>query len=161
VLRFVYDLILHNLREDKFWLLVGTSTWQPDNRLIRHKKLWGVLKARGIEIPDDSDKKEVMVESGGRVKFFGAVQLSENLLEFAAKAIVEERCVYLIASSEHSAINDLLNVGWTGDFRDDDYLRAYAAGHEIMLFKRVGEFDDREIGLAAVGTPSRVKKLTS
>jgi hypothetical protein len=161
VLRFVYDLVLHNLREDKFWLLIGSSTWQPDNRLIRHKRLWGALKARGIEVPEGSDKKEVTLESDGRVKFFGAVQLSEALLECAAKAIVDERCAYLIALSEHSAINDLLNVGWSGDFRDDDYVRAYAAEHEVLVFKRVGEFDDRETGLAAIGKPSRLKKITS
>lgn len=161
VLRFVYDLILNNLRSDKFWLLIGSSTWQQDTRIVRHKKLWGALKARGIEIAGGKDAKEIALESQGKIKFFGAICLTESSLESVAKAIAEEQCAYLVASSEKSTIHDVLEVGWLGDFRDDTYLRAFAAEHDVVLFKRIGEFDDPERGLAAIAKPQILAKLLS
>ncbi|TFW34400.1 hypothetical protein [Massilia horti] len=161
VSRFVYDVVQRNLSGYQFWLLIGTTALQPDTRITRHKKLWGALKSRGIEIIDGIDAQEVTHELDGGLKFFGAVRLSESSLKSTAKAVMEEHCSYFLASPNEFSIRDLLNIGWSGDFFfNDTSLLAYAAEHEVVLFKPLGEFDDiGERGLGAIGKPQLLEKL--
>lgn len=159
VLQLVYEKILNSLNGSKVWFIAGNSAWQQDTRIVRHHKLWRALKARGVEIQQGSDTQEVLIEAGGKLKFFGATQLSCGSLQSAAKALVSERCTYLLVSTRDFNIAELLNEGWSGELRHDSNLLSCAFEHDVLVFARIGEFDDPERGLGAIGNPRILKKL--
>lgn len=41
VLNYLYELIEKKLPDYDLWLFIGSSAWQPDTRIVRHRKLWG------------------------------------------------------------------------------------------------------------------------
>jgi hypothetical protein len=160
-LRFVYGLIGEKLHNYIVWLFIGNSAWQPDTRIVRYRKLWGALAARGMEISNTFDKQEVMCESDGKLKFFGVAQLSELSIRSAAKVIFEERCTYLVALPSSTGPGDFLGIGWSGDLVEDSKFINGLAEYDGLLIKRFGEFDDEERGLVAIGRPELVKLLIS
>lgn len=159
VTQFVFELIKQKLSGYTVWLLVGTATWQPDTRIVRHTKLWNSLKSRGVEISHVSSLQEVTVEGGGKVKFFGAAKLSDLSIPSVVKILLEERCTYISAVPDPIAIQGLLELGWSGDFDDDFELINYLGRNDGLIFKKLGEFDDLERGLAVVGTSMVVNEL--
>ena len=159
VFRFVYSLIEKKLPDYEIWLLIGDSLWQRDTRIVRYYKLWGGLKARGIEILHASHAQVVMLEAEGKLKFFGATQLSELSAGSAVKVLLEEHCTYLVALPRHLEPQDILGIGWSGRFAEDSSVIAYISKSGGLLLKRIGEFDDEDIGLAAIGQPELVKAL--
>lgn len=160
VLRKLSNIILTRMPEFKLWCLVGDSAWQDDNRIIRHKKLFKRLKARGVEANQSADFLEFMKEEQGRLKFFGATQLSELPIESVIKMLAEEPCSYLVAIDESSDIEPAVRQGWeAGDFFDKNLLN-YTIENNALLFKVVGKFDDSESGFVGLGKPSLLKKLT-
>lgn len=161
ILRSVYALILGRLPGYRIWLLMGTSAWQPDSRVVRHRKLWGGLKARGIEISHVAAQSEVTLEAEDKLKFFGSAQISELSLVSVAKAMFEERCTYLVALPEHASVSDLVAMGWTGKFHDDVRLLDYINRTDGVVVSKVGNFDDVERGLVAVAKPDVLKMLAN
>ena len=159
VLRYVYSLIGGKLPSYQLWLLVGNSAWQPDTRIVRHYKLWGGLKARGIEISHVSDLQEVMRESEGKLKFFGAAQLSELSVASVVKALLEERCTYLVALPSNLTPQAILEIGWTGELAEDSSVITRLNKSGAVLIKQLGKFDDKERGVVAIGQPDIMKLL--
>lgn len=161
VLRFVYGMIGKKIPGYRMWLLVGNSAWQPDTRIVRYRKLWGALAARGIEISHASGMQEVMCESQGKLKFFGAAQLSELSVGSVAKVLLEERCTYVVVLPSSIGPEDILSIGWSGELAEDSEVIASLIKCDGLLIKRFGEFDDEERGLVSVGQPELIKLLVS
>lgn len=159
VSRFVCGLIWKKLPDYKVWLFVGNSAWQPDTRIVRYRKLWGALAARGIKISHTNNTQEVMRETEGKLKFFGAAQLSELSIESAVKALLEEYCTYLIVLPSAVGPESILNIGWSGNITDDSEVIANLIKSGGLLIKRFGEFDDEERGVVAIGQPELVRNL--
>lgn len=159
ILRTVCDQIQSRLPEYKIWFLAGTSAWQPDSRIVRHRGLWGALKARGIELGHSPDEPEVILESDGKLKFFGATLVSDPALAAVTKALLEERCTYLMALPVHISINKLVALGWSGRLREDVALLDNVNRTGGVIISKVGEFDDIERGLVAIANPGVLEKL--
>lgn len=159
VFQFVHNVIIKRLPGYNIWLLIGDSTWQPDTRIIRYYRLWGGLKARGVEILPASRSHEVLHESEGKLKFFGATQLSELSIGPAVKALLEERCSYVAALPNNLGIEYILETGWSGDLVEDSSVISFVAKNGGLLLRRLGGFDDEERGLVAVGQPELVRIL--
>lgn len=159
VLRVLYRLIGKTFPSYKVWLFIGNSTWQPDTRIVRFRKLWGALAARGIDIPHASGTQELMCELKGKLKFFGATQLSEFSVGSVAKALVEERCAYVVALPSCIGPEEILDIGWSGELAEDSKVIASLIEKDGLLIKRFGEFDDVEKGVLGVGRPELVKLL--
>lgn len=156
ILKFVYALIVRKLGEYSVWVIAGCSVWQPDTRIVRYRKLWGAMKARGIDTQQLISPAERMLQQDGKLKFFGAAQLSESSLKTAVDILLEERCAYLAVLPIHFDIQELLQIGWTGDLLEDYELAIRLSKAGGALIKRVGEFDDRERGFVLVGLPEFV-----
>lgn len=161
ILRTVYAQTLTKLPGYRMWLLAGTSAWQPDSRIVRHRGLWGALKARGVDFPNASRESESMLKTDGKLKFFGAAHITDLTLTSVAKVLLEERCTYLLAMPSHALIDDLVEMGWSGGFRDDANLLDCVNRKGGVIFSKVGEFDDIERGLVAVANPRVLKILAS
>lgn len=159
VLAVVFSAIQEKFPEYNLWLLVGNSAWQPDTKIVRYYKLWGALAARGIKISHGMCSQEVMVEYGGKLKFFGAVKISELSIGSVANALSQERCAYLAALPSHVSPEMIITDGWSGDLEEDFKLISYAMKEKGLVLRRVGEFDDVEKGLIAVGETALIERL--
>jgi hypothetical protein len=159
VLRFIYALVQRKLPGYQIWLLISSSAWQPDTRIVRYHKLWGALKARGIEISHANEANELLVASNEGVKFFGSICLSELSLPSVAKALLVEKSAYIVSCSENFTVKDLVEAGWRGDLGYDMAIIENITISDCLLFKALGEFDDRERGLVGIGNPDLLKKF--
>lgn len=142
VCKFIFSLIRKNMYGYEVWVIVGNSAWQPNTRIVRHRKLWGALKFQGCEILGGSDPQESFSEAHEKLKFFGAIKISKASIESMIELIFKERCSYIILVPENFKIKNILSLGWSGSLTEDLNLfhEVYKAGG--LLFKRMGEFDD-------------------
>ncbi|WP_162574078.1 hypothetical protein [Variovorax sp. PBL-H6] len=160
VLNHVLALVKEKLPRNELWLLAGTRAWQPDTRVVRYYKLWGALRARGLKVPSNiKSSEEVMVQSEGKLKFFGATRLSEFAAEDVAQFLLKEHCAYLVALPSKHLLYALLRLGWVGDISADLKIINHVAEADALLLKKIGEFDDRGRGLVAIGCPPVVNAL--
>jgi hypothetical protein len=159
VLRHVIRLILQSLMGFKLWLLMGHSALQPDNRITRHRKLWGSMKARGVEISHSGTSFEEMVKYDDKLKYFGAKEISELSAESVVKALAEEHCAYLAVLPESTDLKEMIEHGWNIDGGFDNALLDRVSSESGLLLKAVGEFDDVECGFVAVGEDELIKKI--
>lgn len=162
LLKHVITLVNRLLSELDLWLLVGSSTWQPNTGAVRYHKISGALKARGLSVPVANQWLESEIfEHHGKVKFFGATKLENIEIADTATILLNERCTYLAALPMQFAFQDVLADGWTGDLASDvKFVDAFARRGAILI-KQVGEFDDREQGVAVLGAPHIIEALVA
>ena len=159
VLKIIFTLIHARFPNLRLWFFVGDSSWQSDTRIIRHKKLFKRLKARGAEVKHTFESTENMVESNGKLKFFAATCMSEQSIESIVKAIAEEPCSYILAVPNSFDIDSVLCNGWkVSDCIDSNILSNVVHNHGL-LFKAIGAFDDQESGFVGFGMPELITKL--
>ncbi len=158
VLGYVFKCFDKVLSGYAFWFLVGNSAWQPDTRIIRYRRLWGSLKSQGVEI-NGSYLQEYVVEGDKGLKFFGAACVSEASLSGIISALSVERCSYLVMLPRAVDVGQVLARGWSGRICEDfDFIR-YVCGEGGVVIGKVGDFDDEEKGLVAIGTPVLIGQL--
>ena len=150
-LGFVLQSISAKMFTHNCWLLIGNSAWQPKSRLVQHRKLWGALTARGIDVPGKNRMQHTKEGAEGKLKFFGAIQISEFSVDAVARALIEELCAYVGVLPDGHSPRTLLEIGWSGGLIDDLALLERVSEVDGLLLRRVGEFDDEEWGLVAVG----------
>lgn len=161
VLEFIANVIEKSLPAYEVWLLVGSSAWQSDTRIIRYRGLWGALKLQGVEIPKATDLKDVTVEADGKLKFYGALRLSELPVRSVVDTVLAGYRCYMVALPSDAGADIALSMPWSGIASEDlDFYRLIC---EVkgLLFKMVGEFDDPERGVVSIGAPILVKQLLS
>ncbi|NOT88815.1 MAG: hypothetical protein HOP03_11605 [Lysobacter sp.] len=160
VLQFLFVKVRANFPSAEVCLLVGTSAWQPNNRVVRYHRLWGALKARGLAaLGTDQRSEEVLLESDKGLKFFGAARLSDMAIEDAVQVLLSENCSYLVVLLGDISPRDLIDVGWSGDMAKDFRIINRIADSDSLLLKKIGEFDDKGIGVVAIGRQNVVKTL--
>jgi hypothetical protein len=159
VLRFVYRSIYERMSGYHLWLLLGNTRWQDDSRITRYRKLFNSLKAQGLDFEAVENRREFMVEQGGKLKFFGAVRLEEKALVLVPKAMQPGSCTYLLALPD--IVPELSeSSGWSGRLNKDIELIQPNVRKNGIVFQRVGYFDDPEVGLVALGKPNVMARLT-
>jgi hypothetical protein len=161
VLDFICEIITKKIPEYEVWLFLGNSAWQPDTRIVRYRKLWEALKSRGLEILGGSRSQEIVVEADGKLKFFGALRLSEQSVGTVVNALLDERCSYIAALPKEFDIQSALEVGWSGGVTGDSDFLYHVCESEGLLFKRVGEFDDCDKGFVSIGLPGLIEQLSN
>jgi hypothetical protein len=158
-----YIIVIKNIQTElsryATWLLIGDSAWQKDSRIVRYHRLWGALKAKDIEIPPSDSSHEIQLESNGRLKYFGALRISQFSVESIAQILMRERCAYLVMVPENLEFIHEISDGWTGDLNEDFSLMVNISAIDGLLFKKFGEFDDREWGILAFGKSHLIESL--
>lgn len=102
---------------------------------------------------------EEMLERDNKLKFFGAILLSELSIESVVKTLNEESCSYIVALPESANIKEALCLGWDIHGGFDKELLRYVINNKGIIFKVVGEFDDPENGFVGLGVPELLKNL--
>jgi hypothetical protein len=159
VLKMIFKLIHTKMPNLKLWYLVGDSAWQNDTRIIRHKKLFRRLDARGGGIEHSTESIENLLEYEGKLKFFSAACISELSINSVVKTITEESCSYIVAVPDSFDIRSILSNGWESTEYVDRHILNNVVEGRGLLFKIVGAFDDQESGFVGFGMPELVTEL--
>lgn len=153
-------LIKQCLPNHRQWLFLGTDAWQPATRIVRHQGLGRIFKAAGIVTSLGGKWKEAIVESDAGLKFFGAMEMTENAMEAGlVQAAMSERCAYIALLPKDADPAELAKVGWIGDLPLDRDLALRVAELDGLVLKRVGAFDDLEKGIVAIGREDLISAL--
>lgn len=99
------------------------------------------------------------MESDAGLKFFGAMEMTENAMEAGlVQAAMSERCAYIALLPKDADPAELAKVGWIGDLPHRD-LALRVAELDGLVLKRVGAFDDLEKGIVAIGREDLISAL--
>ena len=161
ILKTLYTGFKSAIPEQNIWLLIGSYSWQPDNRITRHRKLWGSLKARGVEILHGKDYQDSLIEGKEGIKFFGAVNLSKPSLTSTLSALLSERGSYIVGLPKNRDISAFLNPGWAGEITEDINFICSISHSNGFVLKPIGEFDDAERGLVYLGPSDIARKINT
>lgn len=159
ILEYLYAQINSAIPGQNTWLLIGNYSWQPDNRITRHRRLWGGLKARGIEVPHGRNYQDSVTEGREGIKFFGAANLSKPALMSTLSAMLSERCSYIVGLPKDCEVSSFLNSGWTGKITEDINLICEISNLKGFVLKSIGEFDDPEHGFLYLGPSDIARKI--
>jgi len=130
--------ILSKLGGNDVWLLVKVGPFD-DSRVARYKKLWRFLNGSSREVPCGQRSDEYLVESDGKVSFFGAIKLKPTDLRSVARFVGSGGYGCLaVCDSLNAGIFDVLKNGWGGGAYElygypPELIRAAALG-SIFLF---------------------------
>ncbi len=149
------SLLKRYLPDYEPWLLVGHTAWQPDNRVVRYKRIWGYLSDRGYPLPVDRPTEEYLVQSNEGIKFFSAARCEKVQPTELLKILRDELASTVVFLNENSAENDIQSVlqsGWTcrHPIPPQTIVAALCEKRMIACFI-VGQFDDVECGFGAIG----------
>ncbi|AZU59177.1 hypothetical protein DOT66_24940 [Ralstonia pseudosolanacearum] len=161
VLELVRERISEVLSSYDLWLLLGDTAWQDDSRIVRYRKLFGSLKYQGVDFGEGAETLESVVEKGGKIKFFGAVKITDANVGAAPKTMQVGSCTYLVAKDRSGDWQFPLSTGWSGKWNQDSALICDVVDNGGILLRRFGFFDDQEVGLQALGSPEILKKIAS
>lgn len=161
VLQFVREAVFRSLPNYDLWALIGNSAWQPDTRVIRYKKLWRMLMEQGFDFSTLQPLPEILVERDGKLKFFGVFQFQNVSICSVAKMLLSEYCTYMVAIPSGLKIQDFLQTDWLMNVEDHGYFLSAVGNAGGVPIKVIGEFDDREHGLVAIGEVGLIRSLVS
>lgn len=158
---FIHERVVKNMPGYAAWLLLGNSAWQPGSRIVKYLGLWGGFKSRGIEVPQGSHSIVHTMERDGRLKFFGGIRLSDLSDGTILQAFLAERCSYVAIVPIDLDMEEALLIGWSGKISEDLMLFEYVAEGNGLLMAKIGEFDDLDRGVVAVGKRQVLDDLLS
>lgn len=147
----LWDALIITNSSCDFWLCIGNNAWQPDDRIVRYRKLWKALRSKDIDFQEQCKSKEHCIESESGVKYFGAIKLEKETLDSMTKAFLYDKCMYIVVLPTDVNIDDVIASGWVGTLNMDiDFIGKVLASSGCVL-KKTGEFDDREQGFILMG----------
>lgn len=158
---FIHERVVKNMPGYAAWLLLGNSAWQPGTRIVKYLGLWGGFKSRGIEVPQGSHSIVHTMERDGKLKFFGGIRLSDLSDGTILQAFLAERCSYVAIVPIDVDMEEALFIGWSGKLSEDLMLFEYVAEGNGLLMAKIGEFDDLDRGVVAVGKRQVLDDLLS
>lgn len=158
---FIHERVVENMQGYAAWLLLGNSAWQPGTRNVKYLGLWGGFKSRGIEVPQGSHSIVHTMERDGKLKFFGGIRLSDLSDGTILQAFLAERCSYVAIVPIDVDMEEALFIGWSGKLSEDLMLFEYVAEGNGLLMAKIGEFDDLDRGIVAVGKRQVLDDLLS
>lgn len=158
---FIHERVVKNMPGYAAWLLLGNSAWQPGTRIVKYLGLWGGFKSRGIEVRQGSHSIVHTMERDGKLKFFGGIRLSDLSDGTILQAFLAERCSYVAIVPIDVDMEEALFIGWSGKLSEDLMLFEYVAEGNGLLMAKIGEFDDLDRGVVAVGKRQVLDDLLS
>lgn len=159
ILKLILQLFSKQFLDHNIWLLVGNSALQPNTRIVKYRRLWGGLKACGIDYTDYSRAYEKMFDEEGKLKFFGVIPFSNKDIHAATQTMSYERSTYLVVLPISVNVEEIVSKGWNTNVRFDKGLLEFVAMNSGVLIRAVGEFDDPETCLIALAEPQIISSL--
>ncbi len=165
------ELLRERKPQRRFWLFAAHGPWQPDNRIVRHKKLWTAFESMLSQPGASRASEEVAFTSAEGVRFAGVVEVTERaLLEAIQVARTSQSCTLIWSEREDidspTAMQSLFrcafpeakgtasaNLNWL------ELLRQLVPLGDAVL-RVTGNFDDRDAAVDIIGSPDLIASLT-
>ena len=134
------------------WLFIGNRIWQPDNRVVRHRKLWSVLEAKSIALPAGEKFDEILVAGEQGIKYFGAIKCDSIVgcsIASTLRSSWETQLVFADQLSSVEVSKALLPEGF--EHRNNappEKIIDVLCDNNVFAYLPLGWFDDRESGCA-------------
>jgi hypothetical protein len=156
------DCIDRALPSNTFSVLAGHGADQPANRIVAYRRLWGSLKARGVDIPKERWSQEHETANSDGVRWFSRLVVESNEAQLVHKIVKEEPASSLVSTPQTSTdkLNDLLKAGWKlPAFGPDPQMLHSVVGIGGVLVFPYGAFDDQGAGQAILGSCEPIRSL--
>lgn len=146
----------------RHWLMAGHTVWQRKSRIVMHNRLWRSL-SHASPLPLGRRSEEFLVETPEGLKFFGFVECERPFTTDVFAILREERACTLIASWGPDPIEELAAVagaGWArSEFGPPFEINRAACHMNIGAYAILGDFDDRERGVAFIARPRWIETM--
>lgn len=143
------------------WLVDGDVSWFADSAVARRKSLWMSRMTAGRALPNGERRGGEALAGPLGLRRFGAVRLELGSETGALDVLEHERMSFLLLlpHENDNLVSDFL-VGWDREITGPslDILEKTVLYGGMMLWL-VGEFDDREAGVAVAGKPEVIQRL--
>lgn len=144
------------------WIIAGHAASQPDNRIVRHRKLWASLGVNVSASPELLQEWPVPAEDG--LRFFGAIRSDLIADELLLNLWKNFSTVWLLMARDFdlTAIQHELALGW-GDSRiriPDEILRC-ASEHDAFLVRDFGPTDNFDQGMIVIARDKLIETLAA
>jgi hypothetical protein len=140
------------------WLFIGHRNWQRDDRIVRHRKLWSALRAKGVRIPIGQEQSEIVISSEHGIKYFGLLKC-DSVIDCSVGAILrsgwETQLVFASQSAVMAASESLLLGGFEhATNAPPEKVIDVLCGQDVFAYLPIGWFDDRRSGCALIAKVS-------
>ncbi|MDI1285737.1 MAG: hypothetical protein PSV46_15195 [Reyranella sp.] len=146
----------------RHWLMSGHDVWQPDNRIVKHNKLWKSL-AKRVPLPSGIKSEEFLVESAEGLKYFGFIECQGLVASELVSVLRTERACTLIASWGDDPTDELKSIarqGWTRPTIIPPLeILKIACRKNVIVYALLGDFDDQERGSAIIAQPQWIEAV--
>jgi hypothetical protein len=135
------------------WIVVGHRASQPNNRISRHQGIRKHLQRQGIVLPS-SEFMEQAHECEGGLRFLGAARWEPPDIESMNAAMMAEQAVIVLARGiqARDILAAIVHRGWATTLaKPPSDVLEIARREPIVVIDTYGEFDDREVAVAAIG----------
>ena len=144
-------LLLDELEGVKLTVIVELSAAQPDSAMVNHKKLWGLLQDRGVNIEGISDKVSFIRKNNDGLKISGAGVIDLSQEGVISSLINAENNVYFAISRYKPKKIDY------GEGRSYWMNETWREGG--VVFFALGFFDEPSCEIAAMGNKEEILNL--
>lgn len=138
---------------ETIYIYIQLSGKQPDTRLIRYKKTWGLLKSRGYNFDFMSNKNDFIFNYGGGLALSGTASFDVSLLDNLSKLIKDEKKIFFaIAPSgkkELEVANIKSELEWMNNFWSLNG----------VVFLTLGLLDEMDCEVVALGKKTVIQGL--
>lgn len=132
-------------------LISGHSAWVPATRINEHKKYFKGLNGRFKGWATRDDAMEVTVHQDGKLRYFSGVGLRHEDLQNALELMEQDQMAGLVFGCDQQSLSRVLMAGWESVYPVDEELLERVCNTGAILLKKVGRFDEQEIGFMALG----------
>ena len=144
-----------------YFLIVGHEAWQPNNRIVRYKKLW---KSIGTSTPPASDQDlewPIAAEQG--IRFFGVMSKSRVTDDELIRLLKHFKTAWMLVVEESftpQIIMRELEAGWEGaTYSCPPQLLKLVRDRNAVLARDFGPDDEMQNGAIAIGTSSMCRQI--
>lgn len=144
-------LLLNELDGVKLTVIVELSAVQPDSAVVNHKKLWGLLQDRGVNIDSIYDKVSFLKKNNDGLKVSGAGVIDLSQEGVISSLMNSENNVYFVINRYSS------KKIYYGEVRSYWMNETWREGG--VVFFALGFFDEPSCEIAAMGNKREILNL--
>jgi len=159
-LSYVVDLLCTRDPTLERWVIVGHRALQPPSTIAKHFGIGKYLSRKGFQFRRNEILEHEHKYEGG-VRFVGAMQWDTSDMEAVNACMMTERAVIILAKGTiaRTIVTQAITNYWVVEEREPFGVLSLAVHEPIVLLEAYGEFDDREVAVAAIGRKEFLRTL--
>lgn len=142
------------------WVIIGHRALQPRSAMAKHLGIRKYLRRQGVHF-QASEFIEQAHEYEGGLRFVGATRWDMSEIAAINAVMTTERAVIILAKGPQARNIMTRAVGntWVVEPREPFAVLDVAAREAVIVIDTYGEFDDREVAVAAIGRSEVLETL--